>query len=48
MIIFGKSNWWLPGPLERHMPNIGIEGDEYFELVDKQRAGEAAPPKPEE
>ncbi len=48
MIIFGKSNWWLPGPLERHMPNIGIEGDEYFELVDKERGAEAAPARREE
>ena len=42
MIIFGKSNWWLPGPLDRHMPNLGIEGDEYFEVLDRDE--QEAPP----
>jgi RND superfamily putative drug exporter len=47
MIIFGKSNWWLPGFLDRHMPNLGIEGDEYFEALDREEqkapaAGDAA------
>jgi RND superfamily putative drug exporter len=36
MILFGKSNWWLPGFLDRHMPNLGIEGDEYFKEIDRK------------
>jgi RND superfamily putative drug exporter len=52
MIIFGKANWWLPGVLERHMPNVGIEGDEYFAAKDSAggtgataAAGSAAAPR---
>ena len=41
MIIFGKSNWWLPGPMERHMPNLGIEGEEYFADLDAKEKGPA-------
>ncbi len=28
MSILGKANWWLPGPLERVLPQITIESDE--------------------
>ncbi len=47
MIIVGRANWWLPGWLERQMPNIGIEGDEYFEVLDNEdeaRANEEREP----
>jgi RND superfamily putative drug exporter len=30
MLLVGKRTWWLPGFLERHMPRLGIEGEEYF------------------
>jgi putative drug exporter of the RND superfamily len=30
MLLVGKACWWLPGPVERHLPRLGIEGDEYF------------------
>jgi RND superfamily putative drug exporter len=48
MIIIGKWNWWLPGPLERHMPNLGIEGDEYFAVLDERPGGQPAPKAAEE
>jgi len=34
MIIFGKANWWFPAWMERHLPHLGIEGDEYFREID--------------
>ena len=47
MLLVGKATWFLPGPIERHMPRLGIEGEEYFERRDKQagpgaRAGPGA------
>ena len=30
MLLVGHATWWLPGPIDRHMPRLGIEGDEYF------------------
>ena len=34
MILFGQANWWFPSWLERHMPRLGIEGEEYFREID--------------
>ncbi len=34
MLLVGRATWWLPGPLERHMPRLGIEGEEYFQRRD--------------
>jgi putative drug exporter of the RND superfamily len=31
MLLVGRACWWLPGPLQRHMPRLGIEGEEYFQ-----------------
>ncbi len=28
MVILGKSNWWLPGWLDRLIPNIGLESED--------------------
>ncbi len=44
MLLVGKATWFLPGPIERHMPRLGIEGEEYFEGRDKQAA---PPPEPD-
>ena len=30
MLLVGRHTWWLPGPIERHLPRLGIEGEEYF------------------
>jgi putative drug exporter of the RND superfamily len=38
MTLFGKAAWWLPGPLERHMPHISVEGEEYFARRDAPAA----------
>ena len=42
MLLIGKACWWLPGPVERHMPRIGIEGEAYFERLDAEKQGAAA------
>jgi RND superfamily putative drug exporter len=34
MILMGKANWWFPGPLDRHLPRIGIEGEDFFDELD--------------
>ncbi|HEY5319095.1 MAG TPA: MMPL family transporter, partial [Solirubrobacteraceae bacterium] len=26
MLLLGRSNWWLPGALERRLPRLGIQG----------------------
>jgi RND superfamily putative drug exporter len=31
MVLFGRSNWWFPGWLDRIVPKVDIEGNEYFE-----------------
>jgi putative drug exporter of the RND superfamily len=38
MLLVGRATWWLPGPLERHMPRLGIEGEEYFKRRDAESA----------
>ncbi len=30
MALFGRAAWWLPRPVDRALPKISIEGDEYF------------------
>jgi putative drug exporter of the RND superfamily len=30
MVLAGKRMWWLPRPLERFLPHISIEGEDYF------------------
>jgi putative drug exporter of the RND superfamily len=36
MLLVGRACWWMPGPLERHLPQLGIEGDEYFKRRDAE------------
>ena len=36
MLLVGRACWWLPGPIERHLPRLGIEGDEYFQRRDAE------------
>ena len=43
MTLFGKAAWWFPGPLERHMPHISVEGEEYFERIDAEARKAEAP-----
>ncbi|HEX8689452.1 MAG TPA: MMPL family transporter [Solirubrobacterales bacterium] len=30
MVLLGRWAWWLPGPLERLVPHVSIEGEEFF------------------
>jgi putative drug exporter of the RND superfamily len=36
MTMMGDSNWWMPGRLDRALPHISIEGDEYFAQRDRE------------
>jgi RND superfamily putative drug exporter len=46
MVLLGKRAWWLPGWLERIVPRISIEGEDYFAKRDAALAA-AAPPSPQ-
>jgi RND superfamily putative drug exporter len=34
MILMRNANWWFPRVLERSVPELGIEGEEYFAARD--------------
>jgi RND superfamily putative drug exporter len=36
MLLVGRGTWYLPGFVERHMPRLGIEGEEYFQRRDAE------------
>jgi RND superfamily putative drug exporter len=38
MVLLGKRAWWLPGWMDRIVPHISIEGEEYFAKRDAERA----------
>jgi putative drug exporter of the RND superfamily len=42
MVLLGKRAWWLPGWLDRIVPHISIEGEEYFAKRDAERAEKPA------
>ena len=42
MVLMGKAAWWLPRWLDKVMPKISIEGDEYFAALDSAAAATAA------
>ncbi len=27
MHLFGRANWWLPGPVDRRMPHLSVDPD---------------------
>ncbi len=35
MVLFGKASWWIPKWLDRILPRINIEGEEYFEKQER-------------
>jgi putative drug exporter of the RND superfamily len=37
MVLLGKRAWWLPGWLDRIVPHVSIEGEEYFAERDAER-----------
>jgi len=43
MVLLGERAWWLPGWMERIVPHISIEGEEYFARRDAALARSAAP-----
>jgi RND superfamily putative drug exporter len=43
MELMGKRAWWMPKWLDRVVPHISIEGEEYFEARDAALAAAAAP-----
>jgi RND superfamily putative drug exporter len=38
MVLLGKRAWWLPGWMERIVPHISIEGEEYFARRDAEQS----------
>ena len=39
MTLVGKANWWFPRWMERALPDLSIEGEEYFAERDAAAAG---------
>ena len=35
MVLLGKSNWWLPGWLDRIIPNIGLESEDALPPIEE-------------
>src|SRR5215217_1549967 len=46
MALFGRAAWWLPRPVDRAMPEISIEGEDYFDERDKRQSEPDRPPVP--
>ncbi|HET9164025.1 MAG TPA: MMPL family transporter [Solirubrobacterales bacterium] len=44
MVLLGKRAWWLPRWLDRAIPHISIEGEEYFARRDAEAAAAAPAP----
>ncbi|GFH33899.1 MMPL family transporter [Streptomyces pacificus] len=43
MVLLGRANWWLPGPLDRLLPRLAIEDDGHGESAPPPPSGETAP-----
>ena len=41
MVLLGEKAWWLPGWLDKIVPHISIEGEEYFARLDAEKAAAA-------
>ncbi|HET9592825.1 MAG TPA: MMPL family transporter [Solirubrobacterales bacterium] len=44
MVLLGKRAWWLPGWLDKLLPHVSIEGEEYFAKRDAEAAKTAPVP----
>jgi RND superfamily putative drug exporter len=42
MVLAGRANWWFPRILDRIVPNISIEGEEWFRARDEAEAARRA------
>jgi putative drug exporter of the RND superfamily len=45
MSLLGRAGWWMPAWMERHLPRLSIEGEEYFAERDAAVAAPAEPPR---
>jgi RND superfamily putative drug exporter len=45
MVLLGRRAWWLPGWMERWVPHISIEGEQFFARRDAALATSAGGPK---
>jgi hypothetical protein len=43
MVLLRGRAWWMPRLLERIVPRVSIEGEEYFDELDAERAGRPEP-----
>jgi len=48
MVLLGKRAWWLPRWMDRIVPHVSIEGEEFFAARDAKLAAAAAPAAPPE
>ncbi len=46
MVLLGRRAWWLPGWMERVVPHISIEGEDYFAARDARLAAASAAKEP--
>jgi len=46
MVLLGKRAWWLPRWMDKVVPHISIEGEEYFAKRDAEKAAAQAAPAP--
>jgi RND superfamily putative drug exporter len=46
MVLLGKRAWWLPRWMEKGLPRISIEGEEYFAQRDAEKATTTTAPAP--
>jgi RND superfamily putative drug exporter len=44
MVLLGRRAWWLPGWMEKALPRISIEGEEYFAERDREAAAPRTAP----
>jgi RND superfamily putative drug exporter len=40
MVLLGKWAWWMPGWMERFVPHVSIEGEEFFARRDAALAAD--------
>ena len=48
MVLLGKSNWWLPGWLDRLIPNIGLESEDALPPIEPVEPAPTPEPPPVE
>ena len=46
MVLLGRANWWFPRWLDKLLPNLSIEGEEWFRERDRAAAAAAEAEQP--